>query len=1070
MREGRGIPITGGGINTEGEGSAGKGGVCTVDKTVLQRFAVWAYKELSYKAVKSAGELGIYPGNPGDALHANRAGEMQLIKYFRENGFEKAIEDAVCLTFIRLICISYVEANGYVDSASDILDSVLPSFSEAEENLQVLLNLKNTEVSKRIKTDIPESAWLEGVQIVGWLYQYFISERHESLVDAVGKSPISKDDIPIATQIFTPEWIVRYMVDNSLGRYWIERNPESRLRSTLQFLVTTEDGKLKYVDDPVRPQDISFIDPCMGSAHILVYAFEVFMEIYGESGYTDSEAARMIVSRNLYGLDVDDRCTRLAYFSVIMKAISFDPDFLKHGVKPHLLSIQESDDVPHMQFDNENVNESVRRLIKIFDGAKEKGSLIEPESVNYDELLIYIDEYGADENTTFMLKRLLEQAKLLSKKYEIVCTNPPYMNKLGPKLKKFVSKKFRPYSGDLFSVFIYRCLQLCAPEGYCAYMTPFVWMFIKTYEKLREYIISEHFIVTLIQMEYSAFEEAVVPLCAFVLKNGKEDSKGCYIRLSEFKGGMDVQRAKVLESLKHKSCGWFFEAEQENFMRYPGSPIAYWANGRFADAFENSVNLNELSDYTGSQNKTADNRRFLRFFWEVENDQIGPGKRWIFYSKGGEYRKHYGNLLMVADWSNEAREYYRKNPNSNLLDKSYWYREGIAYTMLTSKGPSFRYMPAVGTFDMGGPEICGLGKELYYVLGFLGSRVAEACLGILNPTMNLQAKDVKALPVIISGEFHDEAEKAERECVRLSKDDWDSFETSYNFKRNPLIRGKALISEAFGEWRIESETRFKKLKITEEKINRFFIRIYGLENELSPDVSETDVTVRKADASRDIRTLISYAVGCIFGRYSLDSDGIIYAGGAFDKKKYYTFQPVPNNTVLLSGSSADNDIMRLFELWLEAAFGKESIEENLNFIACALGGTGDSRETIHRYFLRGFYSDHCKIYRKRPVYWLFDSGPGNGFKALSYMHRFEGGPPLRIISRHAEQIKAQYQEKLATIDKASKCFRKLQKQEIEISEFLQKLSCLMEKNIKLNFNNGVEYNYALFNKVLAKIK
>ncbi len=1083
MKRGRGILTTGAAINA---GRKDKQGVrtthrlsyakvgFTLDKAALQRFAVWAHNKLSDNAVKIAHKLGIISDEIYGSTAASENNVRELAEYINLNGFEKTVEDAACFGFIRIITVSYMEANGYLTGDTlRIIQTVLPSSSLIDESCLELLIAGDSEIRKRIRTDIPEQAWHEGVQTVGWLYQYFISEKHDSLVDTVGKAPVSKADIPVATQLFTPDWVVRYMVDNSLGRYWIERNPGSRLVKKLQFFVTPKDGIIEYTEEPVRPQDITIIDPCMGSAHILVYAFEVLMEIYRECGYTDKEAVEMIVSRNLYGLDIDDRCSKLAYFSVMMKALSYDPGFLRRGLKPHLLSIQESDAMPDICFEDKACKKTFEYLKTMFSGAKEKGTLLELEPMDYDGFMSRIDETDTEEAVVLMLKRLAEQAKLLSKKYTVVCTNPPYMNKLGPKLKKFVLANFKAYSGDLFSVFVYRCLQLCVPGGgYCAYMTPFVWMFIKTYERLRSYIINEHFIVTLIQMEYSAFEEAVVPLCAFVLKNGKKNANGLYIRLSDFKGGMDIQRKKVLEALDCKDCGWFFEAKQDNFTKFPGSPIAYWMSERFSGAFENAKKLDELSDYTGSQNKTADNKRFLRFFWEVEDNQIGPGKRWIFYSKGGEYRKHYGNLVMVADWSDESREYYRLNINSNMLDEKYWYREGISYTMLTSKGPSFRYMPPVGAFDMGGPEICGLEDELYYVMGFLGSKVAEAYLGILNPTMNLQTKDVKSLPIIISNEFHDEADKAERKCVRLSKKDWDSFEISSDFKRHPLLRGKALISEAFKEWELECELRFKKLKRAEEKLNRIFIRIYGLENELSPEVGENGVTVRKADISRDIRSLLSYAVGGMFGRYSLELDGTA------DGKKYSVFQPVSDNVVLFTESGFGNDIIGLLEMWLKAAFGEDSLEENLSFIESALGGVGNPREAIRDYFLKKFYSDHCRIYRKRPVYWLFDSGRNNGFKALVYMHRFEGSPPFHALIGYAESLREQYSEQLANANYAflrrqenvSKCFQKLRKQETEISEYIQKLRILSGKNIKIDLNDGVAYNYTLLSDVLSKIK
>ncbi len=1042
-----------------------------MNKPALQKAALWAHSEL----IRMAG--------------------LRAVKYglALNDGLDRSVEDAACLMFNRLTALLYMEANGYIHSdfgsmamafnSKILCDTFFPEPQSMDGSLELLLPKNLSEynaIIKRLKEDIPKNDWLGKVEIIGWLYQYFISEKRSRIIDAVNKGPIAKEDIPAATQLFTTDWVVEYLVDNSLGRYWIERNPDSRLAEKLKFFVTPRDGKIESIYEEIKPQEIRFFDPCAGCGHILLYAFDVLMEIYKECGYDQRDAAYSIIENNLFGLDIDYRCTQIAVFSVMMKAlgfVGFDRELLSasldfppaHGSgilqKIHLLSIQESEDASDTAFTVEKYEDIYKYLCEVFQNARETGSLLQVEKRDYDGFIGFLDKFTEDGECSTKLKllrRLAEQAKLLSESYTVVCTNPPYMNKPGIKLKSFLTSDYKPYSRDLFSAFIYRCFGFCKPDGYCAFMSPFVWMFIKAYGPLRRFIISGHFIVTLVQMEYSAYEDATVPICAFTVQNGRKNAPGCYLRLSDFRGGMNVQREKVLEALSNKDCGYFYEVNQDSFSSIPGAPIAYWAGDRFMKAFEKSVGIADLGGYTGSQNKTADNKRFLRYFWEVEDYNIGPGKRWIFYAKGGEYRKHYGNLLMVADWSEEAIEYYESNPTSNLLDRKYWYQEGITYTMLTSKGPNFRYMPPCGAFDMGGPEICFLGGELYYVLAFLNSKAAEIFLSLLNPTMNLQAKDVKALPLIISQKLHKKIDAAERLCVELSKEDWDAFETSWDFKKHPLCRNTGLISEAFLQWEKECDLRFERLKAAEEDINRDFLRIYGLESDFSPEVEEKKVTVRRADISRDIKSLISYAVGCMFGRYSTPpeaEDGII--------------------PLLESGYTAD-DISSRFVNWIGKAYGNENIMQNLDFIARALGQNCHPEDAIRGYFLCGFYDDHCRIYRKRPVYWLFDSGKNNAFKALVYMHRIDDCLIKRLRTVYVQRrqkylcsqlLRLQCDDCNSNIHKNAKrimLIKKLKSQLQELHEYAEKLKHL--ENININLCDGVHHNYYLFKDVLAKVK
>ena len=524
------------------------------------------------------------------------------------------------------------------------LKSVLPEifvFANREHDYTELLFPNNmlsgdSFIGKMISEIDEKEDWEDAVQIIGWFYQYYNDERKNEVIN-IYKGTVKKEDIPAATQLFTTDWVVRYMVDNSLGRYWIKRHPESRLAEKLKFFVTPKNGENSQVDEFVKPEDIRFFDPCMGSGHILVYAFEVLMEIYKESGYTERDAAGMIVQNNLFGLDIDERASQLAYFEIMMTAKKYDRRFFSRGIRPNTFAIQESNDmdiygdeiVPDVR-----MNEISHYLIQAFKDGKELGSIISVEEKDYDAYIAYLDNYDSQGQITIlehsqgaiirpMLKALAMQAKILSEKYAVVCTNPPYLNKMEGQLKSFVTSNYKDYSGDLFSVFIYRNLMFCKENGYCGYMTPFVWMFIKTYEKLREYIIKNKSITTLVQMEYSAFEEATVPICSFVLKNGVAKEKGLYFKLSDFKGGMDVQKRKVLEAIEDKECGYFYEAEQENFLRIPNCPLAFSVSQTFFAIFNNK----QVFQYGEAREgmATANNDLFLRYWYEPCFFKIGFG-------------------------------------------------------------------------------------------------------------------------------------------------------------------------------------------------------------------------------------------------------------------------------------------------------------------------------------------------------------------------------------------------------------------------------------------------------------
>ena len=937
------------------------------------------------------------------------------------------------------------------------LNEILPALFEKTKNYtELLLSLSVTNqdgVVYHLIHDIQEDDFnIEKngqVEIIGWLYQYYISERHDQIVN-IYKGTVKTEDVPAATQLFTTDWVVRYMVDNSLGRYWMERNPQSKLREKLEFFVLPKNGELPLVDEKIAPQDLTFFDPCMGSGHILVYAFDVLMAIYTECGYSARNAASEIMSRNLFGLDIDPRAYQLAYFALMMKARQYDRRFLDRDILPQVYC-------PHVD----------KELL-------EYGSLVQVELLGDkpqepEELTLFNLNY-ADGINDWNCRRLLSQ------KYAVVCTNPPYLNKYNDALKKFVTEQYKDYSGDLFSVFIYRNFGFCKKDGYSAFMTPFVWMFIKTYEKLREFIIRSKSITSLIQMEYSAFEEATVPICSFVLQNSQSESKSLCFRLSDFRGGMEVQKQKVLEALQNPDCGYFYEAQQSNFSKIPGSPVAYWVSKSIEEDFQKGVLLSKVASPKQGM-ATADNAQFVRKWYEPTITKVAlnysSGLKWFPYNNGGGFRRWYGFNTDVVNWENSGNE-IKSFPKAYVRNEKDYFKKGITWNAITSSDISVRYFDEGFIFSNAGMAIFTTQEKLLFILAFINSIVAKKILSAISPTLNYNAGDIANLPLLFERCYINEINQKAQLCIRLSTSDWDSFETSWDFVKHPLIRPVSTVADAFAQWEAECNERFDQLKANEEELNRIFIDIYGLQDELTPEVEDKDVTVRKADLQRDIKSLLSYAVGCMFGRYSLDIEGLAYAGGDWDESKYKTFLPDADAIIPITDEEyLGDDIVTRLCSWLSAVYGKETLEENLDFIAKALGTKGDSsREIIRNYFLKDFFKDHCKIYQKRPIYWLFDSGKQNGFKALIYLHRYTPDTIGNLRIDYLHKMQRVYESEInrmqdmmdhsgnaREVAAASKRKDKLAKQLKECREYDEKISHLALSRIELDLDDGVKVNY-----------
>ena len=988
------------------------------------------------------------------------------------------------------------------------LSSVLPGmFQKIADYTELLFPdnlLREGSVIERMISDIPEKDWNveEGgqIEIIGWLYQYYISEKHDKVVDPLHGKVVAKNEVPAATQLFTTDWVVRYIIDNSVGRYWIERNPNSNLKNELEYFVTPKDGVIPVVDEKITPQQLTIFDPCMGSAHFGIYAFEVLEKIYTEYGYTEREAAASIVQNNLFGLDIDERAAQLANFAIMMKAMQYDKRFLSRGIQPHFYEIKESSHIDSYTVDyfangNAKLKHDIQSIINDTKDAKEYGSIIQIAPVDFDTLFARFEEIKDDINLSQIdalatLLPLVQEAKILSDKYAVVATNPPYLNKFDAKLKKYIVDNYADYKGDLFSVFIYRNFGFCEKNGYSGFMTPMVWMFIKTYEPLRNYVLKNKAITTLIQFEYSAFEEATVPICSFVLKNGKADSNGEYFRLSNFTGGMEVQRHKVKEALKNPECGYFYYSSQSNFSKIPGSPMAYWASEQMLKCYDSKKIYDYARPCKGID--TGDNSIFLRFWEEVVFDNLfcpdghKPSdkdfriKKWFPYNKGGDYRKWYGNNEYVLDWSEKGSK-LQKFSKSNLRNKDVYFKEGITWSTITSGSSSFRFFMPGFLFDNGGSCLF-TANDLAYIQGFLNSKVCKAFLTV-QPTINTQPGNIGALPLLQS-DMSVSVDNIVFKNRSISREDWDSFETSWDFQRHPLFRKTATIKEAFMQWNQECNDRFNQLKANEEELNRIFIDIYTLQDELTPDEEDKDVTVRKADLGRDIRSFVSYAVGCMFGRYSLDVDGLAYAGGDWDSSKYKTFIPDKDAIIPITDDEYfTDDIVSRFVEFVKDVYGADTLEENLKFIADALGEKGaTSREVIRNYFIKDFYKDHCKTYQKRPIYWLFDSGKKNGFKCLIYMHRYQPDTIARIRTDYVHEQQARYRTAISGLERhingaptsdrvrLNKQLTKLKDQAEETRLYEEKIHHLADQMISIDLDDGVKHNYAIFQDVLAKIK
>ena len=1008
------------------------------------------------------------------------------------------------------------------------LNKVMPLlFERVSDESELLLpdNLTKTDsLIRDLVSSIPEEDWSD-VQIIGWLYQFYISEKKDQVIGKVVKS----EDIPAATQLFTPNWIVKYLVQNSVGRLWMMAQPESTLASEWEYYIqpaeqTDEvnvqlkqliDVRISEDGDTLNPESITVLDPACGSGHILVEAYDCLKAIYLERGYRSRDIPRLILENNLYGIDIDTRAAQLASFALLMKAREDDRRLFSNPPKLNIIALQDSQPERLDAFSQDLVSTGIaqadlKELLDLFEHASTFGSLIQIPTAfakklpDLESKLNTASESGdifAQQSAQELLP-LVQQAKLLAKQYDAVIANPPYMGSkyLTPNLKTYLKKIYKGYDQDLFSAFMIRNLMLTKDSGQLGFMSPFVWMFISSYEKLRENFIDRATLTSLIQLEYSGFDGATVPICTFTLaKSHITGFTGSFIRLSDFRGS-ENQAPKTLEAINNPECGWFYTSKPDDFNQIPSSPIAYWLNNDVREIFDKNLSMKDVvSGAVGLQ--TGDNNIFLRVWSEVSLEKTASNiknsqeaqnssKKWFPYNKGGEYRKWYGNQEYLVNWEDNGKEIKSLTPKSVIRNPNTYFKPLISWSDITSSSISFRYFPAGFIYDVTGMSAQHENeKQLYKALALCNSKVVEWITKSVNPTLHFQIGNYHKLPVILSV-FDEVNIKDVQTLIALAKNDWNAYENSWDFTQNPIIRTQQTnLEQAFNAWQQQNSDAVAEMKRLEEENNKLFIEAYGLQDELTPDVPDEQITLTRANREKDSQRLVSYALGCMMGRYSLDEPGLIYAHAGnqdFDASRYQTFPADADGIIPLTEMHwFEDDATHRIQEFLTAVWGKDTLDANMQWLAESLDkkASETAEDTIRRYLASKFYKDHMQTYKKRPIYWLFSSGKQGAFQALVYLHRYNESTLARmrteyvmpLISKMAAMVNS-LQSEIENSDSAAEIKRKekelqnLHKQQAELSSFEEKLRHYADQRISLDLDDGVKVNYGKFGDLLAEVK
>lgn len=1159
---------------------------------------------------------------------------QKLVEDVARRGFEQVMEEAAYTWFNRFVALRFMELRGWLacgcmvlgsesstglpailDHLADLDDTVFPAevlaharelrlagdreeelyhllliaqcnalhaclpllFEKVSDTSELLLPdnlLYSDSVIRRLVREIPDEDW-ESVEIIGWLYQFYISEKKAAVI---GKT-VKTEDIPAATQLFTPNWIVQYMVQNTLGRQWLAATPDSSLREHMPYYIepaAQEDGVREALaaatPTGLEPERLTLLDPACGSGHILVEAYNIFKRIYQERGYRSRRIPRLILENNLFGLDIDPRAAQLTQFVLLMLARKDDSRILEDPPAMNVMALRTSrlwqdqaarkaladcllQDLPAngdarqlslldarpATADAGDLPQALDALLRLFAQADAFGSLLRvPDSLrralpDLRRCLENARDTGSElcRAQAEALEPLLRQAELLSRTYDCVVANPPYMGGKGQNaaLKTFLKDEFNDAKSDLFSAFILRNLELTREHGQLGFMSPFVWMFISSYEKLRHFIISEKCITSLVQLEYSGFDGATVPICTYTFENSKLPRyKGSYIRLSDFRGA-ENQGPKTLEAIQNPACGWFFTATAEDFKKIPGSPVAYWTNRTLLLSFQKFNQLEKVAT-TRKGMVTANNTDYVRLWFEISEKKSGfdkyknrklareSNKKWFSYIKGGGYRKWFGNKLYVVNWENDGKVLQTAiHPTENRVwatnfNLEYIFTKNINWGAVTSSEFSARISFGGELFDAGGSAcFSSINKYMDVILGFMNSKIASLLLKALNPTLNFQAGNISNLPVC---DYENLNNFNINDIIVISRSDWDAYETSWDFQSLPLLRPEYRshsLPTAYTGVRAAWQAMTEEMQRLEEENNRVFIEAYGLQDELTPDVPLKEITLtcnpfyrygvdaEQADAATrtaledrlradSVKELLSYAIGCMMGRYSLDAAGLVYAAAGnagFDADKYTTF-PADEDGIVPLGDMPwfDDDAAHRFREFCLAVWGEESLEENLRFVADQLDPKrGETPEaTIRRWLSGKFFKDwHCKVYKKRPIYWLFSSGKHKAFECLVYLHRFNSNTLPRMRAAYVTPLQGKIAARLELLEReeagagstssrnALKKQRELLlKKQDELRHFDDLLRHYADQNIQLDLDDGVKVNYAKLADLLAESK
>jgi type II restriction/modification system DNA methylase subunit YeeA len=989
-------------------------------------------------------------------------------------------------------------------------------FERIDDETELLLpdNLLRTDsVIAKLVAEIPEEDWAE-VEIIGWLYQFYISEKKDQVIGKVVKS----EDIPAATQLFTPNWIVQYLVQNSVGRLWLMANPASTLKTEWPYYIEPAEQtpevnaqldaliQTRMAEDggSLNPESITVLDPACGSGHILVEAYALLKGIYLERGYRLRDIPRLILEKNLYGLDIDDRAAQLAGFALLMKARADDRRLFNDPPRLNVLSLQESKGLDLDELATHLAPFGVERgtikaLLDSFEHAKTFGSLIQiPDALNAQlpalaEALEKANETGDlySQAAAQDLLVLVAQAQVLGRTFDAVVANPPYM---GPKgmnafLKEFAKEYYPLAKSDLYAMFIESGLHFSKKTGLTCMITMQSWMFLSSFEAMRCSLLASRAIHTMAHFGARAFSEIsgeVVQTTAFILyKIILHDHRPVFFRLVD---GQDEQKSHSLIT----GAGRYDSLSQDDFNKIPGSPLAYWIRRSALNLFVKK-RIFDVSVSDG-QNITADNDKFIRYWWEIDSFGLGKDKKWLTYCKGGEFRKWYGNTDSVVDWSDSARLHYRTSSRCRIIPEYLWYKEGITWSRVASKDSpnGFRLLPENTTFDKVGSSIFIENKfDLTICLGLLNSCVANYFIPMLNPTIDLQVRDVRNIPLAIEGSNREVLQRNVVRAIFLAKQDWDDLEVSQEFSSflSDRFFCPKKLADSFVRWVKHCDMAREEIRNLEEENNRVLIAVYGLEGEVLPDVPDSQITVAQASRDKDCGRLISYAIGCMMGRYSLDEPGLIYAHAGnvgFDPTRYKTFPADADGIVPITDEFwFEDDAANRVREFLRAVWGADTLDENMAWLAESLGTKAGETpdETIRRYLADKFFKDHLQTYKKRPIYWLFSSGKQGAFQALVYLHRYHEGTLARLRAEYVVPLTGKMQARIEMLEKdataapstaarnkLNKQIEKLRKKHVELLAYDEKLRHYADMRISLDLDDGVKVNYGKFGDLLAEVK